>query len=403
MAIDIHLIRHAETEANRDGLWQGHGDSPLSDAGTEQAAALGTRLVGREFDLVVSSDLARASTTAGQFSGSAVLDPIWRETDIGLWEGLTRREVAARFGDEVSALMAGQPTRFGGGESVAEFEARMDEALDTLVARMEDGQSAAVVTHGGIIGGLIARVLGLRGGRPRPFTRLSNTSLTTIRVDGDHQELASFNDADHVSGPRHAGIVLIRHGETEANIAGVWQGVSNGSLSETGRRQAKLLAERAEVDVVYSSPLTRARDTAAAIAERHAVGHHIEDSLREMDFGEWEDLHPSQIMNQWPDEFRRAYLEDEDLPRGSTGETYGSVSKRMRQAIDQLAELHAGSLVGLVSHGTAIRAYLSDVVGLGYAGRRRLASLGNTGISRIEFGEHGAVVASFNNTPHLEG
>ena len=84
-AVRLVLVRHAESEANIGGRWQGQGDSPLSERGKSQARALAERIarVGLQPDLVVCSDLRRASETARAAFGDAVeVDPLWREIDL---------------------------------------------------------------------------------------------------------------------------------------------------------------------------------------------------------------------------------------------------------------------------------------------------------------------------------
>src|SRR5688572_30474192 len=99
----ILLIRHGETEWNRNGRWQGHADIPLSQAGREQAQALAQRLVseGAFFDHLYASDLCRAFETA-QVVGRALNIPVHpfsplREINVGSWSGLTRAEIIERF------------------------------------------------------------------------------------------------------------------------------------------------------------------------------------------------------------------------------------------------------------------------------------------------------------------
>ena len=101
-AVRLVLVRHAESEANIGGRWQGQGDSPLSERGKSQARALAERIarVGLQPDLVVCSDLRRASETARAAFGDAVeVDPLWREIDVGQWEGKTRAEVLMAIWD----------------------------------------------------------------------------------------------------------------------------------------------------------------------------------------------------------------------------------------------------------------------------------------------------------------
>ena len=94
------LARHGETDWNRNGIWQGHGDPPLNDLGREQAAALAERLRGSSLHALYSSDLKRADETAefvARATGLAYAPSGLREIDVGSWTGLTLAEIAERF------------------------------------------------------------------------------------------------------------------------------------------------------------------------------------------------------------------------------------------------------------------------------------------------------------------
>lgn len=199
-SIRITLIRHGESVANRTQRWQGQGDSPLSELGSAQARALGKRMKGRAFDLIVASDLERASATARALERSFERDAAFREFDIGAWEGLTREEVLARYPEELARLEAGEDIALGGGESYEAFCARVDGAFTRLRARLEPGQHALVVCHGGVIGVLVSAVLGLRKVRELPIGRAINTSISELSFAPDGAAtLHVFNDSLHLS------------------------------------------------------------------------------------------------------------------------------------------------------------------------------------------------------------
>ncbi len=408
MPVEIDLIRHGETEGNAAAVWQGQSDTPLTARGVSQARRLAGRVHGRTYAAVVSSDLGRAMATAAEAGLKAEPDPAWREADVGAWEGLSHREVIASHPDTVDALEAGEDVRFGGGETYSELQERALEAVDKLAARLDDGQRAAVVTHGGVVAALAADALGLgRNERRRALSGLANASITTIRVGEDRPALAVLNDTAHLDGdtPAREGrvVTLVRHGETEANVDGRWQGITDGDLTERGARQAAAIAgELGGLAAVYTSPLRRARRTARAIADAHGLTVEEHPALVEMHFGEWEDLAPAVISARWPDEWRRIYIEGNDLPRGISGESYGQVAARMDAAIRELAERHGDDAIGVVGHGGAIRAYVTSVVALPFAERRRLDQPRNTARCRVLLGDTGARLVDYNVAPHLD-
>jgi len=197
-ALEVCLVRHAQSESNASGIWQGQGDSPLSEVGQAQVAALGRALEGQTYDLVLSSDLSRASDTARAAGVEIEQDRAWREIDVGDWEGLTAMEVGARFPEQVAALRTRQAVAIGGGESWPEVFQRSDESLAALRRRLPQGGRVLVFTHGGIIAALLAGLLGARDRFPWPLGRMRNTGRTTLRFWDDRVELLAHNDDSHL-------------------------------------------------------------------------------------------------------------------------------------------------------------------------------------------------------------
>src|SRR5580693_3655695 len=120
------LVRHGETDDNRNQIFQGQLGCGLNALGRDQAARLGVRLAAGVVRPVAlcTSDLDRARETA-EILGAALglaptLDPDLREVYLGAWQGLTHDEIAARFPDEHAAWRAGRDVRRGGGETYAE-------------------------------------------------------------------------------------------------------------------------------------------------------------------------------------------------------------------------------------------------------------------------------------------
>lgn len=407
MAIEITLIRHPETISNAAGTWQGRADSPLSSLGREQLERLVVRLDGDRPTLLVSSALGRAVTTAAAL-GESVTDAAWNEMDLGSWDGLTPDEIRERFPDESDALFSGADISVGGGERFSEFASRSRAALTSLAGRLDDGDRAVVVTHGGVIHSLSGWVLGIDS-RPA-LAMVANTSLTTLRFSGeDRRRVAVYNDVSHLEAPvADSGapqVLLFRHGETDANVSGRWQGRSPGVLTDVGRAQAAGLAETApEFERLYSSPLDRALDTARVLGDRRGVAVRPVDDLVEMDFGAWESLTAEQAQAEDPVMYARIYGEgEEDLPRGRTGESFADAGNRMTEAVARLVEESRAETVAMVVHGGATRAYVARLLGLGFAERGRLALLRNTAFARVGFLPPGPALFQYNVAPHVEG
>lgn len=158
-ATSFLLIRHAESEWNASGRWQGHGDPPLSAHGREQAAALADELAGEAVEVLIASDLARSAQTAAILGARLALvprlDARLREIDVGRWTGLTHAQIAERDAALLARFEAEDPdARPGGGETRREIRARVRAAAASL-AREHAGRRVALVTHLGAIRALV--------------------------------------------------------------------------------------------------------------------------------------------------------------------------------------------------------------------------------------------------------
>jgi broad specificity phosphatase PhoE len=183
----IHLVRHGETDWNRQLRWQGHSDRPLNEHGRRQAHALADVLAGRTFSAVYSSDLSRATETAEIVAARHHLpvsvDPGLREIDVGSWEGHTLAELESRYPDAVARWEAHGEHGWEGGESHEQMAARVQEAVRTIAARHE-GEDVLVVCHGGPIRVLKALAEGYdypRDRRSVPFTENCEVFAIAVR------------------------------------------------------------------------------------------------------------------------------------------------------------------------------------------------------------------------------
>ncbi|MFV0243144.1 MAG: histidine phosphatase family protein [Lacrimispora sphenoides] len=155
-------------------------------------------------------------------------------------------------------------------------------------------------------------------------------------------------------------IYLIRHGQTDWNIQGKIQGSHDIPLNETGRRQAELLAKGMDsrpVLRIFSSTLTRAMETAEKIRSRQKVEICSMPQLIEVEFGKWEGMTWDEIMEAYPEEYKRwALCPDEASPPG--GENQDQVLNRCVWAVKEILRITGGREdVAIVSHGATI-AYL---------------------------------------------
>jgi probable phosphoglycerate mutase len=409
LPVEITFIRHAESEGNAAGRWQGHTNSSLTDRGREQAERVARRLSDKRFDLIVASDLDRTMATAGALGETVEKDERWREPHLGRWEDKTTEEVVGDGNSELDALMAGEDVALGGGERPSEVHGRTRAALTELVERVDGDGSVAVVSHGMALLTLISGLLETR--LPSPLRLLGNTAIAQVVVDGGQSLLARYNDDTHLGdskvppygfAPDDTDLLLMRHGQTRANLERRWQGHQDGQLTDEGRRQAELLAGNVpRVAALYASPLARAADTARPIAATQELEVVHDDRLKEISFGEWEGMTRAEIEERFPEE-SAVFFNGKDVRRGRTGETFIEVRRRVGESLDDIAGRHPGQTVGVVSHGGVTRAWVTELLGLPYQHRNRLAILGNTAHGRVAFTGRGPSLVSWNLAPHLE-
>jgi probable phosphoglycerate mutase len=173
-------------------------------------------------------------------------------------------------------------------------------------------------------------------------------------------------------------ILLARHGETDWNREGRFQGHADPPLNETGLAQAAELAaelEGVELAAVYSSPLRRALETAEVVAAGHGLEPRAVDALREVDVGSWQGLTRAEVEARFPEQFAR-WL---DYDKGwEGGESYEEMGRRVVAALLELAAAHEDERILAVTHGGPIRAAFAFADGTSHADARRLGpTIGN--------------------------
>jgi probable phosphoglycerate mutase len=151
-------------------------------------------------------------------------------------------------------------------------------------------------------------------------------------------------------------ILLARHGETDWNREGRFQGHADPPLNATGRAQAAQLSNRLDgvaLAAVYSSPLKRALETAGVVASAHGLEPVALDALREVDVGSWQGLTRAEVESRFPEGLTR-WL---DYEQGwEDGESYEQMGERVIPALLELAGAHGGEQILAVTHGGPIRA-----------------------------------------------
>ncbi|ODV10926.1 MAG: phosphoglycerate kinase [Rubrivivax sp. SCN 70-15] len=200
---ELIVIRHGETDWNREQRFQGQIDVPLNATGHAQAARLAARLAAAPPDRLFTSDLQRARETAAPLASAWALPalpaPGWREQRFGVLEGLDVPTIQSRHPELWTEWLAHRGDyALPSGESLREFHARVSAALQELVAA-HPGQRLAVVTHGGVLDMLWRSAYGLPLDGRRDCA-IPNTGINRLRwVDGRLVVDAWADDA-HLTG-----------------------------------------------------------------------------------------------------------------------------------------------------------------------------------------------------------
>lgn len=204
--VDIWLVRHGETDWNRELRFQGHLDAPLNALGLQQAQRLGLHWAGLAPRALVASDLLRTRQTAQPVSThwqcEVEPDALWREQSFGVIEGLTLAQVQEQYPEVVKGWQSRDPDFAPpGGESRRQFHARVMQAVQALVERCaQDGwASPVVVSHGGVLDMVYRSATGQALAGPR-VCEIPNAGLNLVRTDGQRFEILSWALTDHLQG-----------------------------------------------------------------------------------------------------------------------------------------------------------------------------------------------------------
>lgn len=198
-------------------------------------------------------------------------------------------------------------------------------------------------------------------------------------------------------------LYLIRHGETSWNADGRFQGHRNTPLNDTGIAQARMVARELatyRIDVLYTSDLARAAQTAELIAAEHTAPLIADVRLREAFFGEWEGLTLPEINERWP-EILTAWKEDSLRTRPPGGETLEQVQARVVEAVREMVDRHPNAHVAIVGHGGSLRAVIALALAADLSIFRRLR-LDNCSVSTLTVRDGQYALTQMNDICHLD-
>ncbi len=433
MTLRLLLIRHGLSSYNLQSRIQGRNDlSTLTDEGLIQASKAGKQLAQIPIDCIYSSPLQRAADTAKELVKARDhqltinFDKNLLEVDLAPWSGLTIEQVQSDFPEEYQTWKTApkelvlQNKNGNSYSPIKELIAQANNFLENLFQchKPTDNKNIIIVGHNAILRCLILNLLGQPENGFRRL-RLDNASISLIKVRNDINQthsiqIETLNNTAHLDSPiprkgKKARIILVRHGETNWNKEGRFQGQIDIPLNENGKAQAnaaKKFLGNVQIDKAFSSSMSRPMETAEIIlGNRHDLKVTPLDKLIEIGHGLWEGKLESEIKNDWGELLQQWQSEPEKVQMPE-GENIHEVSNRATKCWKQISETLAVEETALVvAHDAVNKTILCDLLGLSPA-EIWLIKQGNGGITVIDISnnlEEPSIVACLNITSHLGG
>ena len=198
-------------------------------------------------------------------------------------------------------------------------------------------------------------------------------------------------------------IYLVRHGQTAWNREEIFRGRTDVPLDETGLKQAELAGEylkEVKIDAIYSSPLSRALETAEKIARFHNLKVQPLEGIIDMSFGNWEG-HAHQEIKKNDSETYRRWREEPHLVRLPGGESLDDVRVRSMAALEEVIRKHPGKALIIVSHRVVNKVLICGILGLDDSHFWQI-SQDPTAINLIQYRNGKYILSLMNETCHLK-
>jgi probable phosphoglycerate mutase len=441
MTTRVILVRHGQSNYNAQRRIQGRLDhSILTEKGCREAETVGKTLSGIQFDAVYCSPLQRAKQTAelivSQFNISPPLQPTEQllEIDLPSWAGMERQAVVEQFAEDYRCWQE-RPHEFfmtvsdeNGDRQhfpvLALFEQAQQFWRDILARH--PNQTVLIVAHNGINRCLIATALGIE---PQYYQSIqqSNCAISVLNFSGvtpgelpkpTSVQLESMNITTHVGDqfpkprPGHQGprLLLVRHGETDWNRNGQFQGQIDVPLNDNGREQGKKAAEflkDVQLDFAVTSPMLRPKETAELILKSHPnLELQLEHEFKEISHGLWEGCYEPDIEQSYPGLLEQWKIAPETVQMPE-GENLEQVWERVAIAWNKIVQSYHQQTVTVlvVAHDAVNKAILCQLFGLSPEHFWNFKQ-GNGAVTVIDY-PHGVdappVLQASNITSHLSG
>jgi len=434
------LVRHGISSFNLEHRIQGRDDlSRLSEQGEQQAQAVGLSLRELPLDGAICSPLSRAHDTARLILAAQTRPPALElteallEIDLSPWTGLLRSELRERDPEQERRWREAPHTlelqRADGRtyQPVVELMQQAHGLRRSLIEQHRDAltgpdqKTLLVVAHNGILRCLLLALLDLPASGFRRL-RLENASISVVNLrlrpgagePGLDTQLESLNGTAHLSaalprrgpGPR---LLLVRHGETDWNREGRFQGQIDIPLNSNGLAQAEAarrMLSTVSIQRAYTSAMARPRQTAERILLEHpGVPLTSTRGLVEIGHGLWEGRLEREIAEGWP-QLLSDWKEQPHTVQMPEGETIHDVWQRSLDTWQRIAaSLEATETALVVAHDAVNKTILCALLGLGPEAIWAIKQ-GNGGVTVVDYPDGAAappVVTCMNLTAHLGG
>ncbi|WP_269609885.1 histidine phosphatase family protein [Prochlorococcus marinus] len=432
MTLRLIFVRHGLSSFNKEGRIQGRNDlSILTTEGQSQAEAAGEILSTVPIDEIYSSPLQRASETTKIIINQhkSILQATYTnellEVDLGPWSGLTKNEIKSLYPDDL-AIWEKDPkelsfkkedgTKF---QPIKELLFQAENFLKSLFkANSDSNKTILIVAHNAILRCLILKLINEPSKGFRRF-RLDNTSISILNIVFNNWEdrqvqIQCLNNISHLEHglPKKSSkkrLILVRHGETNWNKQGRFQGQIDIPLNENGKAQAKAASEFLKnvfIQKAFSSSLSRPKETAQIILHEHSgIEITLKDNLKEIGHGKWEGKLESEIEADWPDLLKtwKIFPEKVQMPEG---ENINEVSTRSITGWKEICkDLKNNETALVVAHDAVNKTILCHLLGL-MPSKIWMIKQGNGGITVIDLSENDEQpdqITCLNITSHLGG
>ena len=434
MATRVIIVRHGQSSYNAQKRIQGRCDeSVITEKGIADAGIVANSLSSLNIDAFYCSPLQRAKKTAeiihSYLKNPPILQPTEQllEIDLPLWEKITKEDARNKFADDYRCWKE-KPQEFkmtlaNGREHYPVLSLyQQAQGFWQEIIPQHQGQTILIVGHNGINRCLIMTALGIPASYYHSIQQ-SNCCISVLNFSGSYGEpvqLESLNQTAHLGIPLpnyrqpHQGprLLLIRHGETEWNRTGRFQGVMDIPLNDNGKKQAEKAADFLKdvaLDFAVTSPMKRPKETAEIILRYHShLTLKTSSPLREISHGLWEGKLEKEIEQEFPGLLQQWKTAPETVQMPA-GENLQQVWQRAiaawQEIVAQYADLPSPQTGIVVAHDAINKVILCYLLGLQPVNFWNIKQ-GNGGVSVIDYpqGVTGKpVLQAINITTHLNG